>query len=182
MLVEAAIVIPILMMITLGIIEYGSAYQQDAAVAAASRAGARVASAMSKTAFSVTTTTSGDGSVVTIQAVQAALQSVGNATPVQMEIYRVQSGCTAPSFSGCTYKINFKWNSSTKAWGTPTGTAWPATKQYACPTGAGPDQIGIWVQMTHKGVTKMFGGDKTLTGTTIMRLEPSPDSSTCGVS
>jgi Flp pilus assembly protein TadG len=190
-LIEAVIVIPLLMLITLGIIEYGSAYQQDAAVAAASRAGARVASASSKTPFGVTNTAT-DSGVVTANAVQAALQSVGSASPVQMEIWRVEPSdatCAPPSFTGCTYKINYQWNASSKAFTTTaSATAWPPTKQFACPGtanplgGTGPDQIGIWVQMTHKAVTHMFGGSKTLTGQTIMRLEPNPDSANCGTS
>jgi hypothetical protein len=31
-------------------------------------------------------------------------------------------------------------------------------------------------------VTRMFGGSKTLTGQTIMRLEPDADSSSCAAS
>jgi Flp pilus assembly protein TadG len=187
-LVEAVIVIPILMMITLGIIEYGSAYQQDAAVAAASRAGARVASALSKQPFGVTALST-DAGYTTANAVAAALQSVGAATPVQMEIWRVEPGdatCAPPSFTGCAYKVNYQWSTTNKNFTiVASATSWPANKQYACVSGtdatdpgatAGPNQIGIWVQMTHKAVTHLFGGNKTLTGTTIMRLEPDVNS------
>jgi hypothetical protein len=183
-LIEALIVIPLLMMITLGIIEYGSAYQQDAAVAAASRAGARVASSLSKTDFGVSTTDSG---VATAQAVASALQSVGSSTPQKLWIYKVgAAGSGPPNFTGCTYCVGYGWNPATKAFNTTElagSQPWPATKQNACPLApAGPpDQIAIWVQMTHNAVTHMFGGSKTLTGQTIMRLEPSASSS-CGSS
>jgi Flp pilus assembly protein TadG len=192
-LVEAVIVIPILMLITLGIIEYGSAYQQDAAVASASRAGARVASAMTTKDFGVTANAT-DAGIITANAVAAALQSVGSATPKQMWIYRIEpsnSACGPPSFTSCAYKVGYAWNSTTKLFNTAelSGSgSWPATKQFACAStvnpnggGTGPDQIGIWVSMTHTAVTHLFGGDKTLTGQTIMRLEPNVDS-TCGVS
>jgi Flp pilus assembly protein TadG len=173
-LIEAVIVIPLLMLITLGIVEYGSAYQQDAAVAQASRAGARVASALSKTDFGVTTANT-DGGVATAAAVASALQSVGSGTPQKLWIYKVgAAGSGPPNFTGCTYCIGYGWNAATKSFNTtelPGSTSWPATKQNSCAAGP-PDQISIWVQMTHNAVTKLFGGAKTLTGQTTMRLEP----------
>jgi plasmid maintenance system antidote protein VapI len=35
------------------------------------------------------------------------------------------------------------------------------------------------VKVTHQAVTKMFGGNRSLTATTIMRLEPYVGSGTC---
>ena len=68
--------------------------------------------------------------------------------------------------------VGYNWNSSTKAFGgTKLGTGWPAAKQNACASGP-PDQIGVYIKAKHTAVTRMFGGDRTLTGTTIMRLEP----------
>jgi hypothetical protein len=197
-LVEAVIVIPVLMLITLGIIEYGSAYQQDAAAASASRAGARVASALSKTDIGCTAPCTDAGTTIA-SAVSAALQSVGAATPTQMWIYRVEpldTACGPPSFTACAYKVGYAWSTSLSGGGKGFNSAsklsgsvaWPATAQYACVStgsntnlvrGTGPDQIGIWVTMTHTAVTHLFGGNKTLTGQTIMRLEPDVTSS-CG--
>ena len=79
-LVEAIIVIPIMMMITLGIVEYGGAYREDTTIAAASRAGARVASSLEKTEFGTCTgsSCSTDSGVVTAAAVSAQLQSLGS--------------------------------------------------------------------------------------------------------
>ena len=162
-LVEAAIVIPILMMITLGIIEYGGAYREDSTVAAATRAGARVASALSKTDFGVTTGQT-DSGVVTANAVASVLQSLGATAPQQIWIYQVNSSasCAPPTFSGCTYKIGYgNWSSTSKSFSTsllPGSTAWPATKQSAC-AGGTIDQIGIWVTVNHTAVTRMFGPD-----------------------
>jgi Flp pilus assembly protein TadG len=193
-LVEAAIVIPLLMLITLGIIEYGSAYQQDAAVAAASRSGARVASALPKTDFGCTPVTScsggGTDSAVTVaNAVSTALQSVGSAAPQKLVIYDADpdaDGNGAPNFTGCTHCMTYTWNTSTKQFNTTksSGTGWLSTGQYACaantnPHGdVGPEAIGVYVQMTHTAVTHLFGGNKTLSGTTVMRFEPNV-SSTC---
>jgi len=175
-LIEALIVIPILMMITLGIIEYGGAYREDSTVAAASRAGARVASALSKTDFGVTTAST-DSGVVTASAVASVLQSLGSNAPQQVWIYRVEplnSACGPPTFVSCTYKVGYQWNSTTKSFATtPLGgsNAWPATGQNAC-AGGTIDQIGVWITANHTAVTHMFGTGRALTGQTVMRLEP----------
>lgn len=177
-LIEAIIVIPLLMMITLGIIEYGSAYQQDSAVAAATRAGARVASALSKTDFGVVTNTSDSGKL-TAQSVSSALQSVGSGTPKQMWIYNVATaGSGPPNFTGCTHCVSYTWSSASKSFDTSHlagGAAWLATSQNACPGGT-IDQIAVWVTMTHTAVTHLFGGNKALTGSTTMRFEPDVNS------
>jgi len=178
-LIEAIIVIPLLMMITLGIIEYGSAYQQDSAVAASTRAGARVASALSKTDFGVVTNTNDSGKL-TANAVSSALQSVGSGTPKQLWIYNVATaGSGPPTFSGCTHCVGYAWSSSLKAFDTSVlvagSSTWLATSQNACPGGT-IDQIAVWVTMTHSAVTHMFGGNKALTGKTTMRFEPDVNS------
>ena len=170
-LVEAAIVIPILMMITLGIIEYGGAYRENAAVANASRAGARVASSLPKTDFGCTAPCS-DSALTVAAAVSSAMQSFGSNAPQQLWIYKVGAAGNTPPFASCSSCVGFNWNSSTKAFsGSELGTGWLGTKQNACANGP-PDQIGVYIQVKHRAVTKMFGGDRMLTGTTIMRLEP----------
>lgn len=170
-LVEAAIVIPILMMITLGIVEYGGAYRENAAVAGASRAGARVASSLPKTDFGCTAPCS-DSAVTVAAAVSSALQSLGSNAPQQLWIYKVGAAGNTPPFTSCTYCVGYNWISSSKSFGgTPLGTGWTAAKQNACASGP-PDQIGVYIKVKHTAVTKMFGGDRNLTGTTIMRLEP----------
>jgi Flp pilus assembly protein TadG len=177
-LIEAIIVIPLLMMITLGIIEYGSAYQQDSTVAAATRAGARVASAMSKQDFGYSTAPT-DGGVVTASAVASVLQSLGSNATQQVWIYRVEpspSSCGPPTFSSCTYKIGYQWDPATKTFNTTPiagSTAWLATEQNAC-FNLALDQIGVWVTVNHTAVTHMFGTGRALTGQTVMRFEPNP--------
>jgi hypothetical protein len=172
-LIEALIVIPLLMMITLGIIEYGGAYREDSAVAAASRAGARVASSLPKTDFCVAPCSSDSGLTVAA-AVASALQSLGSNAPRQLWIYDVATaGSGPPSFSGCTNCVGYDWVPSTKTFSPTYGTGWLSSNQNACSGSAvPPDQIGIYVRVNHTAVTRMFGGDRSLTGTTIMRFEP----------
>ena len=170
-LVEAAIVIPILMMITLGIIEYGGAYRENAAVAGAARAGARVASSLPKTDFGCASACSADSAATVAAAVSSALQSFGANAPQQLWIYKAGTGNAAP-FTGCTNCVGYNWDPTSKSFtGPQLGPGWAAANQGACASGP-PDQIGIYIKVNHKAVTSMFGGDRTLTATTIMRLEP----------
>ncbi len=180
-LVEAAIVIPILMMITLGIIEYGGAYRENAAVANAARAGARVASSLPKTDFGCTAPCS-DSALTVAAAVSSAMQSFGANAPPQLWIYKVGVAGNTPPFASCTSCVGYNWNSSTKSFGgSMLGTGWLATKQNACASGP-PDQFGVYVKTKHTAITRLFGGDRTLTGTTIMRLEPYVGTLACAAS
>jgi Flp pilus assembly protein TadG len=185
-LVEAVIVIPILMMITLGIIEYGGAYREDSTVATASRSGARTASALPKTDFGCTAgPTCFDSGITVAAAVASTLQSLGSTAPQQVWIYDVATkGTGPPNFTGCTNCVGYNWVSSSKSFNTTNkvGPGWLAVNQYACPGTATPiDQIGIYVRAVHTAVTRLFGGNKTLTGTTIMRFEPYVGSASCAV-
>ena len=178
-LIEALIVIPVLMMITLGIIEYGGAYREDSTVAAASRAGARVASALSKQPFGVSNAPA-DAGVATETAAASVLQSLGSNAPQQLWIYQVTgaSGCSPPTFGGCSYKVGYQWVPGSKSFDPNpiTGsTAWPASAQNAC-AGGPPDEVGVWITVNHTAVTHMFGTGRALTGQTVMRLEPSVNS------
>jgi Flp pilus assembly protein TadG len=183
-LVEAAIVIPILMMITLGIIEYGGAYREDSTVATASRSGARTASALPKTDFGcVAGPTCFDSGITVAASVASTLQSLGATSPQQVWIYDVATkGSGPPNFTNCTNCVGYNWVSSSKSFNTTNklGPGWLAVNQYTCAGTATPiDQIGIYVRATHTAVTRMFGGSKTLTGTTIMRFEPYVGAASC---
>jgi Flp pilus assembly protein TadG len=185
-LVEAVIVIPILMMITLGIIEYGGSYREDSTVATASRSGARTASALPKTDFGCTVgPTCFDSGITVAAAVASTLQSLGATAPQQVWIYDVATkGTGPPNFSGCTNCVGYNWVSSSRSFNTTAkiGPGWLAVNQYTCPGTATPiDQIGIYVRTTHTAVTRMFGGNRSLTGTTIMRFEPYVGTKTCAL-
>jgi len=50
----------------------------------------------------------------------------------------------------------------------------PTVRQVAqsVATGGPPDYIGVWMQVTHHWVTRLFGSTKILTSSAILRLEP----------
>jgi Flp pilus assembly protein TadG len=166
-LVEAAFVMPILMLITFGIIEFGMAYGNAATVADASRAGARLASTGYAASATQTTYAATVGA-----SVQHELLALNNGVPMEMWMYKANSGLptTCAASTNC---FDLLWNTSTKAWATPTG-GWASPD--ACATTSSPnlDTVGVWVKVKSNFVTGFFGSNKIITYHTVVRLEPLP--------
>lgn len=168
-LVEAAIIMPLVLIITFGMIEFSSAYQSSSAATAAARAGARVASAEAKNS---------NYAIDAAKAATSALHVIPNNEPVEMWVYQDDGNGYPPSgnFTTCsTNCIKYPWNTSTKSFDTtsPGGGGWPAAAQNACQQ-AGWDSVGVYVKVNHKFLTKLFGANITLADHAIFRLEPAP--------
>jgi hypothetical protein len=169
-LVETAILIPVVVMLTFGLLEFSSAYQSSSVAWAAARAGARVASAEA-----LLPTYALDAAAATA----TALHGVGSNEPVEMWVYKANTSTGYPSsgnFTTCsTNCIKYTWLPSTKAFDTanPGGSGWPASTQNACNESQW-DSVGIYVKLNHRFLTKLFGAAITLTNHTVFRLEPAP--------
>lgn len=90
-LVEAAIIVPLLMLLTFGGIEYGIGFGQKGALESATRAGARKAA---------TLTADPDIALDTLPSVNAALDSTAVPELVRLWIYR-RNGSFDPETGGC---------------------------------------------------------------------------------
>jgi Flp pilus assembly protein TadG len=171
-LVETAILIPVVIMITFGLIEFSSAYQSSSVAIAAARSAARVASAEAKQ------------STYAVDAAAAAastLHSISNNEPVEMWVYQANSSGypSSGNFTTCsTNCIKYTWSTATKSFDTanPSGGGWPASAQNACQL-AGWDSVGVYVKVNHKFLTKLFGASITLADHAVFRLEPAPTTS-----
>ena len=175
-LVETAIVFPLLLIIAGGIIEFGIGFQESAAISSAARAGARSASALPKNqGFAVSAADAAAGQ----------LAGVGDAAPVAVWVFRVAPGTTGPvgNIGACTDCEGFGWNPIAKRFDTsvrlPGSSPWTVASQNAC-AGVG-DQVGVAVVLQHDYLFGVFGSVKTLTKTSVMRLEPFIGASPCGV-
>jgi Flp pilus assembly protein TadG len=166
-LVEMAILLPVLILVVFGIIEWSAAYHDASVTADAARAGGRMASAESLNASYATNAAS---------AVASTLQSVPVTAPVEMYVYKANSNGypgSATDFSTCsTNCISYQWQSSTKTFNTvsPGGSGWPAASQQVCTEPF--DEVGIYVKINHSFITNMFGATMTLTDHAVFRLEP----------
>lgn len=173
-MVEAAIVLPLLLVLTAGIVEYGLAFHQSAALAAASRAAARTASAMPK---------NDQLAANAADSASSQLQGTGEGTPDEVWIFRVDPLTNQPygTFPNCQDCAGFKWDPAQRRFDTSQPIAsdpWDPGEQDAC---AGQsDEVGVTVKLTHKYLFGVFGSSKQLSHTTVMRLEPYIGSQACG--
>lgn len=166
-LVETALVFPLLLIMVGGIIEFGVGFQESAAIASSARAGARSASAMPKNqAFAIAAADAASGQ----------LAGVDDNAPVAVWIFRVAPGTSGPigQLGSCTDCQGFAWSAAAQRFDTsvqlPGSTPWSIASQNAC---AGvSDQVGVAVVLNHDYLFGMFGSVKTLTKTSVMRLEP----------
>jgi hypothetical protein len=169
-LVETAILIPVVILITFGLIEFSSAYQSSSVATAAARSGARVASAEA-----LLPTFATDAAL----AAGTALRTVGSDEPQEMWIYDADDTTGLPAsgnFTSCTTKcIKYTWIQAQRKFDTanPTGGGWPASTQNAC-NSTNWDSVGVYIKLKHQFITKLFGASITLADHAVFRLEPAP--------
>ena len=112
-IIEFALVLPILVTLTFGIVEFSSAYHDSSVTADAARAGGRVGSALA---------TSPSFATSTVAAVNAALETLPADDPQELWIYKANADGfpgTTRNFSSCTSNcIKYKWDSSRQAFDT----------------------------------------------------------------
>lgn len=171
--------LPVMILLVLGIMEFGLLFTSYSTTTASSRSGARLA------ATDYAPAGQGAGAQLAAAesiaaAVSADLKVLNNATPVGMAVYRVDAsssnGAPVGGFpgdnmaGGCSSDcIRFSWNPATDTMDYVSGT-WPNPD--AC--GVTVDSVGVYVQTRHSYITGTFGTERTVGGHTVMRLEPLP--------
>ncbi len=177
--VEFALIIPVLLMLVFGIIEFGMLFRADLSVNQSARAGARTAAALPRTAGYQTSAAN---------AVAAQLQNTLSTDEITyLSIYKADKATGLPTDGGtyktCTTCYRFTWNSSSKSWVPESGASWAYTAQKACGAEATTDYLGVYVEARYNWVTSiftpMFGSSMTVKERTIMRLEPIGTGSVC---
>lgn len=169
-LVEAALLIPIAVLITFGMIEFSSAYQSSSVASASARSAARTASAE---ALLPTYATDAAAAAAT------ALHGIAATEPQFMWIYKADPTTGLPSsggFTTCsTNCISYNWISSSRTFDTahPGGGGWPYNTQNACNSSQW-DSVGVYVRLQHAFLTKLFGTTINLSDHAVFRLEPAP--------
>jgi hypothetical protein len=168
-LVEFAIILPLLMTITFGIIEFSGAYHDSAIASDAVRAGGRVGSALA---------TQPGYSDSVVQAVDAAFATLPSDSPQELWIYKANANGypgTGNGFTACGANcIKYVWNSSTQSFGAAGGGGWPASTHQVCTEPY--DEIGVYVKINHAFFTGFFGASVTITDHSVFRFEPVPSS------
>lgn len=185
-MVEAAIVLPVMLMIVIGILEFGLLFGNYSTAVSSTRSGARVGAALYSQAITGYQETAQQTAAIAeiVAATEADLKAMNNAKPVGMAIYKVNpsasdgsplGGFPGPGLvGGCTSQcIKFNWDGHRMV-RQSTAQQWPNPQRCAL---ASVDSIGVYVLVQHKFITGLFGNEKGLAGHTVMRLEPVPSQS-----
>jgi Flp pilus assembly protein TadG len=197
-LVEAAIILPVIIMLTFGLIDFGIGFNQKAGLDSAGRAGVRLAATDTTTDNTTPTPVSGGTIPAFTQigfdaggAVNAALSQVASKVDlVNMFVFRssASGGTWSPSavtsaaqcatdcieyFPKASNNSQFNLISGSDGLA-PVGT-WPAnaptySERQACIVNA--DRVGITIVARYHFLTGLFGTTVTLTSTSAAQLEP----------
>ena len=174
-LVEAAIILPVVVLIVFGIIEFGLAFKDSLTVSSATRAGARTASAEPRQPTFNTDTA---------KAVARAVSALPSGSVEQLWIYKanadgdpVDGGGSA--YTSCNTCAVFTWDVATDQFIRQPGPDWNPMTQNACVGDSGHDAVGVYLKVNHDFVTGFFGQRITLKDHTVMNLEPVTVSQGC---
>lgn len=165
--VEAALVIPVLLLIVVAITEFGLAYKDQLAVTSAVRAGARMASAEPR----IATFAQDAADAVAREGAALDLTQV-----TALWVYKADTSGNPPS-SCSTNCISFSYSSATKKFVQSSGS-WAYTSQDACV--GEQDSVGVYLAYKHSAITHVLFSSVSLTSRTVMRLEPIPSMQTGG--
>ncbi len=171
-LVEAAIILPIVIVIVFGIIEWGLAFKDALTVSSATRAGVRTASAMPRNP---------NFANQTAQAVEKAVQALPNGAIQALWVYKADANGYpdgGSGFTGCTTCNVYSWNSVTQKFDPAGSQNWDPASQSAC--SGSVDSVGVYLKVDHALITGFFGNNVVLKDHTVMNLEPVPSSTGCG--
>jgi hypothetical protein len=175
-LVETVVVLPLVLLVVFGIIEFSSAYHDASVTSDAARAGGRIASAQARNPSYATNAAA---------SVAAALRTLPNDAPQELWIYRANDDGypgTGDDFSSCAAScIRYSWDPDADDWDVddPAGGGWDAATHEVC--GEPFDEIGIYVKIRHDFVTRLFGATLDLEDHSVFRFEPTP-SAVCATS
>ena len=182
-LVELAIMIPVLALLAVGVFEFGMGWRDNLSVANTARAGARIASSSADHRMA---------DYDALQAIKAAIADIDSTKIDYVVIYEASTSDGAPSAacaagtssstpgSRCNAYTAAQIDSLVPADFTGTTACDPGSPDVTyCPVTdretnfeIGPDYLGVYLKVRHDFVTGVFPGSITITDNAVMRLEP----------
>jgi hypothetical protein len=180
-LVEIAITLPLLVLIVLGVIEFGSAWSNKLKVETAARGGARVGSGLGSDRMA---------DFGALQSVKSVLTDMGLDNVDYVVVYKaidpdgdIPAGCIGSPPTSQTGKCNVYTGAqlATLDQAAFTGTTscdGDAPDRFWCPTTRqsiqhlGNDYVGVWIKANSQTLTNFFGSPLGLESAAVMRLEP----------
>jgi Flp pilus assembly protein TadG len=180
-LVEFALVGPVLLLLVMGLLEFGLAWRDSLTISTTARAGARIGSQLGNDRLS-------DYEI--LKGMQAAVADIPNASIQQLVVYKsatadgsVPAACTASGSQAGVCNVytpaDFARPSSDFAGANSCSTGSPDIAW--CPTtretrqSVGTDYLGVYVRVRRTFITGLFPGGITINDNTVMRVEPRPE-------
>ena len=182
---EMALFAPLLLVLAIGILEFGMAWRDSITVSNTLRAGARVGSNLAEQRLA---------DYSTIESVRAAVADIPNSQIDKLVTYdaginsdgSVPKACTRLTSGGLSGQCNVyssaqlqnlaesDFTGTTSCTGSSPDRFWcPVTDRSS--SGSNPDNFGVWISVQHDYLTGVFPGDGiTITDSAVMRLEPQP--------
>jgi Flp pilus assembly protein TadG len=166
--VEAALIIPVLVVLLFGIIEFSWLLKDHVAATSLVRAGVRTASSEPRNASFLNDT-------------QTTMEIAGSALPKnayeELWIYKAQtSGANAghptgdSDWSTCGVKcVRYAWDTHGN-WVPTGGGGWDVTTINACP--GSTDSVGVYLKARHTWLTHMFADTSDVADHAVMKFEP----------
>jgi Flp pilus assembly protein TadG len=180
-LVEATVILPVLMLILFGIMEYGLLFRTNLTISDATRAGARVAVAQPRNdGYHLAAAAAVSGSMATsgIPSDQIGLMVIYRADPTTGGV--LGGGASPADVEACTTACwKFDWDHASRSYVPRATPQWPPLSQFACGTEGETDYLGVQVRASHRFITGLLQGELSLTERTVMRLEPLPLTDEC---
>ena len=164
--VEAALIMPLLLLIVFGIIEFGLFFKDAIVVTSMVRTGARTMSAEPRQAQQFTDT---------VAAVTTAVSSASAGSVEELWIYEAGANgfpTGQAGFTTCTNCVRYTWNGT--SFSQTPGYTWNVTSQNACPNDAQHTSVGIYLKAQHHFLTGLFPGSWPSSDHAVMRFEPIP--------
>jgi Flp pilus assembly protein TadG len=174
--VEAALVFPILIVLALGVGEYGIAWRDRLTVQTAVRSAARVASSLGndpQTDYNA------------LQNLQSGLGNISSASVTKIVIYKsttangqVPAACLTASQAGiCNTYSGANLSAASASFGCGAGDLdipWcPTTRVVDQGSTNGPDYVGVYVSVSRTYISGLFGKNGyKITDWAVFRLEP----------
>ncbi|MEO3936008.1 TadE/TadG family type IV pilus assembly protein [Dermatophilaceae bacterium Soc4.6] len=162
--VEAALVLPVVIALFVGIVEFGLIFKDALAISSAVRAGGRMASAEPlKRAFATDAATQ-------VGLSMAAVNTTGAATlyVYDPDLFPEPLKSCNGSSSGC---LTFSWSAAAGKFGIPSG-AWDKCNSLST-------KVALLLSVQHKGMTSVPYASPTLTEKAVFAFEPTSTTALC---
>jgi len=196
--IEAALVVPILLLLVFGMIEFAFVLRDYASVSSNVRSGTRIASTLAaggpgtcETGPAAPPCTSASSPALA-QAAADAIQRASTAMPEDFVDYILVYKANAAGLPGSATQmptscagvancVAFVWRDNLDAFKYSTGT-WDSRNISACFPGSATyaqDRVGVYLHATHPMMTGLFGASIGMGDNSVMDFEPLPTQS-CG--